>query len=324
MKGMGSTGRGRALGAAALLALLLAAVAAFVAGYRPADRAQAGVPTEGLDLSLAVEGQCDSTAGPTTCSFDPGQTFTVNFLLNSLPPDLVYDGYGAQIDFSGVTFVDGSLVQTGEGVWPICGFPASDFPPGQAFVSCALGISSASSAYVGVLFMADFQCAATDTLATMKLVHGPGSTELIGIGLTHLFEPGGSETLTIRCGNPADAPSPTPGPPTDTPTPTITPTPGGATETPTPTASNTPTRTPTPTATHTPTPTRRPREPLLGDVDGDLVVGPLDALWVLWFDAQVVVDVPIPEAADLNEDDVVDATDALFILWIDGGLFEPL
>ena len=62
---------------------------------------------------------------------------------------------------------------------------------------------------------------------------------------------------------------------------------------------------------------------MLGDTDGDGVIGAVDALWVLWFDAGTVPYVPIPEAADLNGDGVIDVLDAQYILWIDTGIVLP-
>ena len=327
---MGNRGRGRALGAVALAVLggALLSVVVFVAVDRLAQRTEAAFPEKGLDLSISVGTECDSTAGPTSCNFSPGETFTLMMKVNTIPAEFGYEGYGAQIDFSAVTYVTDSLTQTGPGTWPDCAFPASSISPGKVLIACAVGAVALPSTYTGALFLADFKCPDGDAFGTMTLLHGIGNTELVVIGAN--FGETGSESLSIFCGSP----------PTPTATPTLSPTPcptGGcptATETSTPTlgASATPTFTPTatrtitptPTSTVTPTRTRRPHETLLGDVDGDLTIGARDALWVLWFDARIVVDVPIPEAADLNADDLVDATDALLILWVDGGLFEPL
>ena len=318
---MGTISRKRALGAVVLGVLLGAAVLgvlAFLAGYRPAQRAAADFPHAGLDLSISVGAQCDSTAGPTTCNLGLGETLTLSMNVNTLPADLAYDGYDARVVYSGVTYVSGSEVQQGADVWPECGFPAFDTTtvPGEISTVCALGIGAVSSTYAGALWHVDMQCPNTDTLGVLTMPHGQGVTALVDSSLQAHGETG-SESLTILCGTP-----PTPTPTSGTPQPT--PTPGGETATPTFTRTATPTITPTPTFTVTPTRTRRPHETLLGDVDGDLAVDARDALWVLWFDARIVVDVPIPEAADMNEDDVVDATDALFILWVDGGLFELL
>ena len=145
------------------------------------------------------------------------------------------------------------------------------------------------------------------------MLPGYSITELNDFGIQHYFILTNELTLNINCGNPPTAT------PTQTSTPTATRTPGGPTDTPTftPTATSTPTRTPTPAAT--PTPTRRPNHILLGDVDGDLTVDSRDALWVLWFVAGIVPDVPIPEAADMDANGIVNAADALFILWVEAG-----
>ncbi|MGH7484153.1 MAG: dockerin type I domain-containing protein [bacterium] len=155
----------------------------------------------------------------------------------------------------------------------------------------------------------DFTCG-VDTQETITLLPGYQVTDVTDLsGFT--FIQTSHESLAIFCGNPPTA------------TPTATRTPGGATDTPTPL----PTDTPTPLATNTPlytntptiTPTRTPRRNnvLLGDVDGDLNVNSLDALWVLWFSAGIVIDVPLPDAADVNGDDIVNATDALYVLWVE-------
>ena len=323
---MGNIGRGRALGAVALVVLLGAVVLAFVAGYRPAQRADAAFPQPGLDFSISVGTQCDSTAGPADCSFSRGETFTLDLNLNTIPEGFRWEGYNVGMDFSGVAVNPSSLVKQGPDLWPDCSFPALDFSiPGQFYGACSSGAASLPTTYTGPLLHLDFQCANADVLATIRLLHGEAYTELLSELTTVHSGETGSEALTIRCGTPpTPTPTNTPTPGGATATPTATPTPGGATATPTSTPTNTPTITPTPTFTVTPTRTRRPHETLRGDVDGDLTVDARDALWVLWFNAGIVVDVPIPEAADMNEDDVVDATDALFILWVDAGTYQPL
>jgi len=55
-------------------------------------------------------------------------------------------------------------------------------------------------------------------------------------------------------------------------------------------------------------------------VNGDGFITSLDALWVLQYDAGLVLGLPIPEAADMNQDGAIDALDAQYILWVDGGI----
>ena len=70
---------------------------------------------------------------------------------------------------------------------------------------------------------------------------------------------------------------------------------------------------PTPTAT-------TPASLALGDVTGDGLVNSSDALWLLWFEAALVVAVPFPGVADLNGDGQLTSSDALLILQLEAGL----
>jgi hypothetical protein len=337
--GMRSTGRYRVLGAAALLlvaGLLALRLVVFGgdarAGSTPCTDAFLCVVDPGIDLAVAVGSQCDSNGTPTdTCQIALNATFTVDFWVHAIgalgpgcstDPACGYAGYDMTLRYTGVTPIQQSLVQQGPDVWPDCAFPVPSFEAlGQVSAACAVSLTAPDSPYIGLLLHIDFQCPGTDVTGTLTLrrLSDTGPTDLITERDNFLSHgEAGPETLTIICGRP---PSPTP---------TVTITPGGATNTPTPTATPTftptvtPTPTSTPTPTVTPTPTRRPQHTLLGDVDGDLSVDARDALWVLWFDAGIVVDVPIPEAADVNRDDVVDVVDALYILWVDAGEIELL
>jgi hypothetical protein len=343
--GMHSAGRYRVLGAAALLlaaGLLALRLVVFGgdarAGSTPCTLDFLCVVDPGINLAVGVGSQCDSNGTPTdTCQIALNATFTVNFWAHAIGalgpgcldpqgvpyPECGYAGYDMALRYTGVTPIQQSLVQQGPDVWPDCAYPVVSFDAGQVTAVCPIlaGPDAHDSLYTGVLLHIDFQCPGTDVAGTLTLrrLSDTGSTDLITErdGFWSHGE-AGPKTLTIICGTP---PSPTP---------TVTRTPGGATDTPTatPTATPTPTntRTPTPTSTPTvtPTPTRRPQHTLLGDVDGDLSVDARDALWVLWFDAHIVVDVPIPEAADVNRDDVVDVLDALYILWVQAGEIDLL
>jgi hypothetical protein len=340
---MGSARRYRVLGAAALLlvaGLLALGLVVFGgdarAGVTPCTKGIACDIDPNLDLALGVGSGCDSNGTPTdTCQIALNAIFTVDFWVHSIGalagpgcfggPICGYAGYTMTLRYTGVTPIEQSLVQLGPGVWPECAFSVPSFQvPGYVVAACAIASTSNpanNSNYLGVLLHIDFQCPATDVVSTLTLLPlsnvGPTDLETERDGYRSHVE-ANPETLTIICGTP----------PTHTPTATITP--GGATVTPTPTPTATPTptitRTPTPTSTPTvtPTPTRRPQHTFLGDVDGDLSVDARDALWVLWFDAHIVLNVPIPEAADVNTDDVVDVLDALYILWIQAGEFELL
>ncbi len=288
------------------------------------QRAGAFQVEPGLDFSISSTsgGQnCDSSGTPTnTCTFPVGATFTLDFNLNALSTNLQTGGYGGYdmlLSEHNVTIVEASLNQHGADMWPDCAYAAHDFAeePFPVTAGCSVGIGANGSTYTGLLMQVDFQCSSTDTVGSLTLVPQNasallgGDTALLSPDLTIVYEEAASESLTINCGTPSS------------PTPTATRTPGGATDTPAAAPTDTPTpavtNTPLSTPTMTPTRTPRPNHVLLGDVDGDLTVNSLDALWVLWFAAGIVVDVPLPDAADVDGDNVVNATDALYILWVE-------
>ncbi len=163
--------------------------------------------------------------------------------------------------------------------------------------------------------------------------------------------------LTVNCGVPdPNAPTPTDtDTPTDTPTGTLTPatatpspttTPTGtltpATATPTPSETPTGTLTPatatpagevTPTASGTPppttntsmptnTPTQRPS--LLGDVNCDISVDPVDATFLLQWAAGLIDELPCPDAGDADGDGETTVIDAAVILQFSAGLISSL
>jgi uncharacterized repeat protein (TIGR01451 family) len=57
-----------------------------------------------------------------------------------------------------------------------------------------------------------------------------------------------------------------------------------------------------------------------GDVDGDGDIDSIDALWILWEEADIVDAVPVPPAADVDKDGDHDVIDALLVLQITVGL----
>ncbi len=169
------------------------------------------------------------------------------------------------------------------------------------------------------------------------------------------------DSLTVNCGVP-DPPTPG-GPdtatPTDTPTGTLTPatatpspttTPTGtltpATATPTPTETPTGTLTPatatpsvtvtatasgtpappanTPTSTPMPTNTPTQRPSLLGDVNCDISVDPVDATFILQWAAGLIDELPCPDAGDADGDGETTVIDAAVILQFSAGLVSSL
>lgn len=143
--------------------------------------------------------------------------------------------------------------------------------------------------------------------------------------------PGGPDTPTPT---PSHTPGPslTPGGP-NTATPTSSATPTGtltpATVTPagtlTPTATGTP-ATPTDTATSTSVPTNTPtqRPSLLGDVNCDGSVDPVDAVFLLQLEAALIDELPCPDAGDVDEDGQTTLIDAALILQFSAGLVDSL
>ena len=63
---------------------------------------------------------------------------------------------------------------------------------------------------------------------------------------------------------------------------------------------------------------------ILGDVNCDGVVDAIDALWILWFTAGLIEDLPCPDNADVNGDGVINAVDAALILQFSAGLLSVL
>ena len=275
---------------------LVGALAALVIAWWPGSTqpASADLPHPGIDLSVGVGSSCDSSAGPAKCTLNPGDTFTLNLKVSAIPGGFSYAAYDSSIDFTGVTLVAGSLVQTGAGVWPSCAFPASDLSgAGHIQAGCALGIGAAASTYTGVVMHADFQCASSGTIT---LVSGIGATSLLDDALTAHGEVG-SEVITINCGA---APPP----------PTVMPTPCDG---PCPTA--TPTNTPVP-----PTPTRTPSPKACGDVNDSGAVNPVDATLILQQSAGLLGTLPNAASADVNYDGMVNPVDATLILQHAAGL----
>lgn len=304
---------------------LLVLVAVLLVTWAPGtDReAAADFPHPGLDLSIAVDtngdttDDCNSSGTPTAkCTFlEAGGTFRLKLYLNSLGTVPSYQAFEVLIRNAGVTTKEGTQDAN---PWPQCTFEAIA-PPNPARVAFGCAAFNVTSTYTGVLGTVDFNCEASGTLT---LVHGQGNTSVTQeVGLSH--GESGEETLTINCGE-VTPPTPTNTPVAETPTPTFTPVPTTPGPTPTPTstrppATATPTR--TPTRTPPPTPTRPPIQQ--GDVNGNGEINSIDALWVLWEVAGIVDQVPLPEAADLNKDGRITAVDAALILQIEAGLIPP-
>jgi hypothetical protein len=297
------------------LAVLAALVAVFVMwapGSGGGRGAEAAVDPS-VDFSMSSAG-CNS-GGSSTCTVDPGATFTVSFNIDALPSNGSYDGYDTRFNYtSGLTIPEfpapstTNFCQNNSGAcasgslspnWPDCVFNASDFTstPGQVAAGCAIGIGGASSTYLGALAHLNFTCPTEPASQTITLLAGDGNTDTVDATFAAYSE-AADESLTITCGGGVE--------PTATPTPC---------EPNCPTATNTPMASPTPMPTSTPT-------GQCGDANGDGSTNSLDSLWVLWVVAGLQDEVPRPELADMNDDGMINAVDATIILQIDAGLFD--
>jgi hypothetical protein len=277
---------------AAMAGLAAAVIAWWPGSTQPAS---ADFPHAGVGFSIGAGSTCNSTAGPMKCTFEPNDTFTLDFRVDSLGEGFAYGGYDASINYAGVTVKEATLVQTGAGVWPGCVFNAFDFSEaGHIAAACAFGIGAQPSTYTGVMMHVDFNCVAS---GTVTLLQGEGASDLVDDNLVPHGEASGSEVLTINCGA-EPPPSPTP---CDGPCPTATPT---NTQPPQPTA--TPTRTPAPKA--------------CGDVNDDGSINPVDAQLILQQSAGLLASLPNAPSADVNYDGTVNPIDATLILQHSAGL----
>jgi hypothetical protein len=225
------------------LALAVAAGLAILLWGR--DGAEAHIPHSGLDFSIAVDvngdstNDCSTSGGPTTCSVAPSATFQLKLYLNALPAGVTsYEAYDAYVTYAGVS----SQNNPSAAPWPACEFQGQFSQPGLVAWGCAIDVDAPTSTYLGLVGTLSFTCTPTPSTGnTVALVHGLDRTQLVEGAAMHAEGDSTSEALTINCVQP--------------PTPTYTPT-----RTPTFTPTNTPTRTPTRTPTNTPDP---------ADTDGD-------------------------------------------------------
>jgi uncharacterized repeat protein (TIGR01451 family) len=277
------TGRMRALLAAAVVLVGIAAIAATVLTVRQqpasADDGHAGLEFRiGLDTNSDGTDDCSTTGdAKEACTGDADAAMVLSLYLDNAG-GLSYEGYDSVYNYNGVTFKGTVCDQTSDpcpdtDVWPDCTFSAASFTtPGVAGISC--GSFAVMSTYTGKMYEADVNCTASGAI-TLK--HGTdGETNLAASGQGHSEGLTAQETLNVVCGGATPEPTLTPThtslPPTLTPTNTqiviptrtITPTPIGGVLTNTPTS--TPGDTPTPggPATDTPTPVGPTNTPVVG------------------------------------------------------------
>ena len=215
------------------------------------------------------------------------------------------------------------------------------------FVSLSVNCSPESSSTLVDLI------AATDTENVVgSIITKPNFAQLIpdvagltvNCGVPDTSTPGGPNTATptptgtltqaTATPTPSETPTGTLAPATATPAATPLLTPAGSV---TPTASWTPaatvtsatigapaTPTNTPTSTRIPTNTPTARPVLLGDVNCDGSVDPIDAAFLLQLEAALIGELPCPDAGDVDGDGETTLIDATVILQYSSGLISSL
>jgi hypothetical protein len=166
----------------------------------------------GLDFSIGIDidgnatDDCVSSGGPSTCTIPVGSTFVVRTYLNGLPADVPhYAGLEIRLTYAGVTNKSNASTQP----WPECAFPVQHYA--QTFIQfgCIIGVSGASSTYLGLIGTSVFTCSADGTIT---LEHNPDETHILDDhSASHSETPGTSESITVDCGAvPAATATPTP------------------------------------------------------------------------------------------------------------------
>jgi hypothetical protein len=206
-----------------VLGIGVLAVAALLAtwGSGGVKDASAQVPAPGLDFSMSIPDvdDCDTAdSGSGTCILDPGDEFTVNFYLNSLPETVTeYFSIDLFVTYTGVTSMDNPSFDP----WPDCAFPAALPVEGVSVRwGCSYGVDAPASTYTGLVSTLDFACSDDESFDNkINMVHGETDTSMTSaVGPTGQSAEGQGtmDTLTVHCGEP---PTPTPEPSDDTPTP---------------------------------------------------------------------------------------------------------
>jgi len=306
----------------------------------------ANQPNPGLDWSIAVGG-CNTVGDAKgNCTIAMGSTFNAVVSLDDITGlTNGYDAIAVTVDYTGVSSKDNPDI-----TWPNCVFEANT-GIGYVNAACAIGVGAPSSTVTGPVFDADFNCTGDGTLS---LRHGSADTlAIISTGKTNTEA--GPDVLNIDCqvagvtptptftqaantGTPSSTAGPTSTPAasmtaptsTNTPSPTNIPvTPGTPQVTNTATPAYTPTRTSTPTATRTRTPTRTPTRTStptsrIGDVSCDGAVDPIDAAFILQFDAGIINSLPCSQNADVDENGTIASTDAALVLQYSAGIIDSL
>jgi len=316
------------LGVGAALALL-AVVFSMVDALGSTDTTSATGGGPEMALTVTAGGTCDDSG----CTVPSGGSFTLAAEIVSAPPEYIlaqtYIIYGENLTYTE------TAAAADEILWPDCETAVAvrgSTAPNSVLHGCLTGLIPPlpTSSYVGNYNALAMTCAADGAHVVQIIPAGVAPALTNGA----LFKDAGNadivpkvSDLTITCGEGGGGPTNTPGEPTDTPAgPTNTPvpptnTPAGPTNTPVQ-PTNTPagpTNTPRP-----PTSTPRPSDGC-GDVDKDGRISAVDSLWVLWWVAGLLNDLPADEAnADVDGDGDIDAFDAALIRQHVAGLLDEL
>jgi hypothetical protein len=184
----------------ALVALIgLALAATLLASTDPATRVAADAGHTGLDFSMGIDvdgdttDDCNTSGGPTKCTIGLGDVFTLKTYLNSTGGK-TYIYLANYVQYGGVSSESNATV-----TWPGCSSPSNSSFSGVEAWDC---LGSAST-YTGQIGTADFRCTGAGFLT---MVHGignfPAYTTVVEPGFVeHAETQDSTETLTINCPN---------------------------------------------------------------------------------------------------------------------------
>lgn len=163
----------------------------------------------GVDLSLAIDGVCDTVGGDVKCGILEDTSFDVSVSIEDISAitEGAYEGLDVLIEYTGALSSNGVL---SAGPWPDCYFEANASGPGYEAAGCTIGIAAPPSTHTGVVVTGSFHCGQGE--GALNLHHGftgivaqPGS----------VYHDKGSDSITVNC----EAATPTPAklpPPGDT------------------------------------------------------------------------------------------------------------
>ena len=279
-----------------LLAGIILVLALLVSGIWSIDSQPALALSGGPVMRLVVKSGAECAGD--TCAVSPGAAFTLSVEVIEGPAG-GYVGALSFIDFGMALTYHAAKTAVEEIAWPDCEtFLATRSQLSDETVShgCLTGIPPAqpNSTYVGNIVDLSFTCSSGPSSTLVRLLPlgdpfaGSSGTKFV-LGTSEAIAAKVSD-LTINCVIP----------PTATPTSTATSEPA-----------NTPTTVPTFSS-------------LVGDVNCDGTVNPLDAALILQVSAGLITTLPCPDGGDINDDGVTNPLDATLVLQFSAGLLVSL